>query len=95
MDPRPLLLPALFAALAALPAPAQRDSAQRDSAQREAERPERGGTPESAEVLEAPTEPGIAWFGSWDAGLAEARRTGRPILIMSATPQCHGVPGMW
>jgi hypothetical protein len=38
---------------------------------------------------------GIAWFGTWQQGLAEAKRTGRPILLMSATPQCHGVPGVW
>jgi hypothetical protein len=37
----------------------------------------------------------IAWFGTWQQGLAEAKRTGRPILLMSATPQCHGVPGVW
>ena len=38
---------------------------------------------------------GIAWFGTWDPGLAEAKRTGRPILLMSAAPFCGGVPGMW
>jgi hypothetical protein len=37
----------------------------------------------------------IAWFASWESGLAEAQRTNRPILLMSAAPQCHGVPGMW
>lgn len=38
---------------------------------------------------------GIAWYGTWSQGRAEAERTGRPILLMSAAPQCHGVPGMW
>jgi len=38
---------------------------------------------------------GIAWFGTWQQGLAEAKRTGKPILLLSATPQCHGVPGVW
>ena len=42
---------------------------------------------------EAPT--GIAWYGTWEGGLEEARISGRPILLMSAAPQCHGVPGMW
>jgi len=37
----------------------------------------------------------VAWFGTWEGGQAEAARTGRPILLMAATPQCHGVPGMW
>jgi hypothetical protein len=27
--------------------------------------------------------------------LAEAQRTGRPILIISGAPQCHNVPGVW
>ncbi len=51
--------------------------------------------PAAPEVHEVPTDAGIAWFGSWQAGLAEAKRTDRPILLMSAAPQCHGVPGMW
>ena len=38
---------------------------------------------------------GIAWFGTWDRGLAEAKRTGRPILLISAAPHCGRVPGMW
>lgn len=51
--------------------------------------------PKAAPVLDVPTEPGIAWFGSWEEGLAAAKGTDRPILLMSATPQCNGVPGMW
>lgn len=46
-------------------------------------------------VHEAPTEAGIAWFGTWESALAEAKRTNRPILFMSAAPQCQGVPGVW
>lgn len=76
----------LLAALATAPA----------SAQRRGERgPERSSGPQAAAVLEVPTGPSIAWFGTWEEGLAEAKRTGRPILFMSAAPQCHGVPGMW
>jgi hypothetical protein len=37
----------------------------------------------------------VAWFGAWDAGLSEARRTGRPILLVAAAPHCHQVPGIW
>ncbi len=37
----------------------------------------------------------IAWYGQLADGLAEAPRTGRPILLVSGAPQCHGVPGVW
>ncbi|MDP7009984.1 MAG: hypothetical protein QF685_01275 [Verrucomicrobiota bacterium] len=37
----------------------------------------------------------IAWHGTWKGGLAEAQRTGKPILLLSAAPQCHSVPGIW
>ena len=40
-------------------------------------------------------EGGIVWFGTLKAGLAEAKRTNRPILILSAVPECHGVSGIW
>ena len=38
---------------------------------------------------------GIQWIGTLDAGLEEARRTNRPILLVSAAPHCHEVPGIW
>ena len=44
-----------------------------------------GSVPNSRKVV-----PGIAWYG-----LAEAKRTGKPILFITAAPQCRGVPGMW
>jgi len=37
----------------------------------------------------------IAWHGTWNGGLAEAQRTGKPIMLVSAAPQCHSVPGVW
>ncbi len=37
----------------------------------------------------------IAWHGTWQGGLAEAQRTGKPIMLVSAVPQCHSVPGVW
>jgi len=37
----------------------------------------------------------IAWHGTWKGGLAEAQRTGKPIMLVSAVPQCHSVPGVW
>ncbi|MBC8262274.1 MAG: hypothetical protein H8E43_10695 [Planctomycetia bacterium] len=38
---------------------------------------------------------GIAWYGTWEAAKSEAERTGKPILLLSAAPQCQGVPGIW
>lgn len=47
----------------------------------------------------APETPGpkpkIQWFGTWASAKAEAKRTGRPILLTSAAPQCKGTPGIW
>ena len=39
--------------------------------------------------------PGIAWYGCLDTALAEARRSNRPIMFMSAASQCSGVPGVF
>ena len=38
---------------------------------------------------------GIVWYGVLQDGLEQARKTQRPILLLSAAPQCAGVPGMW
>lgn len=38
---------------------------------------------------------GIQWFATLESGRREARRTGRPILLVSAAPSCAGVPGVW
>ena len=38
---------------------------------------------------------GIAWYGVLTDGIADAKATNRPILMLSAAPQCAGVPGMW
>lgn len=46
--------------------------------------------------LAAADEPaGIQWYATWDQAREEAARTGRPILLLSAAPQCHGVSGIW
>ena len=37
----------------------------------------------------------IQWFATLERGMAEAKRTGRPILFVSAAPHCAGVSGMW
>ena len=39
--------------------------------------------------------PRIAWYGNLADGLAEAKRSGRPILLVSGAPACLGVPGVW
>ena len=49
-----------------------------------------GSVPASRKVTS-----GIAWYGVLKDGLAEARRTGKPILLITAAAQCNGVPGMW
>jgi hypothetical protein len=38
---------------------------------------------------------GIQWFATWESGLREAQRSGRPMLLVSAAPHCAGVPGIW
>ena len=45
--------------------------------------------------LQGPDRKSIAWFGTWQRGLETAKATGRPILLISAAPQCHGVSGLW
>lgn len=37
----------------------------------------------------------IAWYGTWNGALEAAERTKRPILLVSAAPHCHHVPGVW
>jgi hypothetical protein len=39
--------------------------------------------------------PKIAWYCTLKSGLAEAARSHRPILLISAAPQCLGVSGTW
>jgi hypothetical protein len=65
-------------------------------------RPPEGERPGRPEQSAKPTEPeknktiaGIQWFATWESGLREARRTGRPILLVSAAPHCAGVSGTW
>ena len=40
-------------------------------------------------------DPGIAWYPRLEDGLAEAKRTNKPILFMSVASQCGGVPGVF
>ena len=52
---------------------------------------ERAGVVPSSDGLPS----GIAWYGVLTDGIAEAKATGKPIMLLSAAPQCAGVPGMW
>jgi Spy/CpxP family protein refolding chaperone len=38
---------------------------------------------------------GIQWFATLESARAEAKRTGRPLLLVSAAPHCSGVSGIW
>lgn len=69
---------------------------------------EEGAPPEDGQPPRPPHEPeegpavnagpatgGIQWFATLKRGLADARRSGRPILFVAAAPHCGGVPGIW
>ena len=49
----------------------------------------------NAQAQAAAKTENIAWYGTWKGGMAEAQRTGKPILLVSGAPQCHNVPGVW
>ena len=49
-----------------------------------------GSVPNSKKVVS-----GIMWYGMLQDGLDEAKRTGKPILLITAAAQCGSVPGMW
>ena len=41
------------------------------------------------------SEPGVAWYGSWDTALVEAERSQRPIMLEFARVSCQGVSGVF
>ena len=55
----------------------------------------RAGPPPGPGKVEPQKRERIAWFATLASGLAEAKRTNRPILLVSAAPHCHDVPGIW
>lgn len=57
----------------------------------------RAGGPPHPEVTVDWTElpQRIAWFGTLEPALAAAKKTGRPILLVSGAPACQAVPGVW
>ena len=59
--------------------------------------PKKGDRPkkDDKEKDQAAQQGGIAWFATWEAGLKESKRSGKPILLVSAAPSCAGVSGIW
>ena len=58
--------------------------------------PERGPRPEQLGESEAELgSSGIVWYPILDDGLAEAKRTGKPILFMSVSSSCNGISGVF
>jgi hypothetical protein len=51
--------------------------------------------PNTLMACESDKEAGIQWYGTLDGGMEESKKTGRPILLMSAAPQCHNISGVW
>lgn len=51
--------------------------------------------PSANDEVNAGKSGGIQWFSTWQSAKAEAARTGRPILLVSAAPHCAGIPGIW
>ncbi len=46
-------------------------------------------------LVQDPPPERIAWYGTWERGFQVAKATGRPILLLAAAPQCHGISGLW
>ncbi|MDB2686651.1 hypothetical protein N9Y42_05520 [Mariniblastus sp.] len=54
--------------------------------------------PTAADIQSSPQdvgEAGVAWYTTWKTGLAEAKRSNRPIFFMSAATTCSGIPGVF
>ena len=39
--------------------------------------------------------PHVQWYSTWAQAKAEAARLDRPLLLISAAPQCRGISGIW
>jgi hypothetical protein len=61
-------------------------------------RDKRRGGPTPADITDHPQaigEAGIDWYTTWETGLAEAKRSNRPIFFMSAATTCNGISGVF
>lgn len=56
-----------------------------------------GGPPGGPPMGPAPVSPdvNIQWFATLESAKKEAARTNRPILVISGTPHCSGISGIW
>ena len=57
-----------------------------------------GAAPGPENLAESPAElgsAGIAWYPILKDGLAEAKRTNKPILFMAVASQCGGISGVF
>jgi len=58
--------------------------------------PPNGGGPETKTTSPATgKDPAIQWYATLERGLAQAKRTNKPILFVTGAPHCAGVSGMW
>lgn len=55
----------------------------------------RGGATAVPDNPQSVGDAGIAWYTTWETGLAEAKRSNRPIFFMSAATTCSGIPGVF
>lgn len=77
--------------------------AQQEERPARGERPPRGqgpggGGPRPTDLGESEAElgsAGIAWYPILEDGLAEAKRTNKPILFMAVASQCGGISGVF
>ena len=54
----------------------------------------RGARPNELGATEQPIgAAGVMWYTTWESGLAEAKRSGRPILYYAAAAQCSEISG--
>jgi len=54
--------------------------------------------PNPSDITSSPQEigsAGVAWYTTWENGLAEAKRSQRPIFFMVAAAQCSGISGIF
>lgn len=61
-------------------------------------RGERGGGPRPSDLGESDADlgsAGIAWYPILEDGLAEAKRSNRPIFFMAVASQCGGISGVF
>lgn len=60
--------------------------------------PRGGGGPRPEQLGENPADlgsAGVVWYPILEDGLAEARRTNKPIMFMAVASQCGGVSGVF